>query len=96
MKTHEISACYSGGPGEPYYRPVLQCSCGFSTGRQDAWEDAGRVFDEHEATIQAQAEKEQRKWEVDQEKYFFVLTGKDSTRKCCRRNSPCEKHKGTI
>jgi hypothetical protein len=47
-------------------------------------------------TIQAQAEKEQRKWEVDQEKYFFVLTGKDSTRKCCRRNSPCEKHKGTI
>ena len=41
------SACYSGGPGEPYYQPVMYCLCGFSTERQPSWEDAGREFDEH-------------------------------------------------
>ena len=40
-------AAYYGGPGEPYYRPVLECLCGWSTSRADSWEDAGRELDEH-------------------------------------------------
>ncbi len=50
---HGISAaCYAGGPGEPYYQPVMECLCGFSTGRCDSWEDAGREFDDHLAEAQ--------------------------------------------
>lgn len=41
------TACYSGGPGEPYYQPWMQCMCGFVTERQPSWEDVGRVMDEH-------------------------------------------------
>lgn len=26
-------ACYAGGPGEPYYRPSIECICGWGTGR---------------------------------------------------------------
>ncbi len=44
---HAIDACYSGGPGEPYYQPVLMCSCGFETGRCDNWEIAGSAMDDH-------------------------------------------------
>ena len=40
-------AGYGGGSGEPYYQPVMQCLCGYSTGRQESWEDCGRMFDEH-------------------------------------------------
>ena len=52
-KQHGISACYSGGPGEPYYQPCLDCDCGFSTGRCETWEDAGRAFDEHVKEIRS-------------------------------------------
>lgn len=44
---HGVEACYSGGPGEPYYRPVLDCLCGFSSGRCDNWEEAGSLMDAH-------------------------------------------------
>lgn len=44
---HSVEACYAGGPGEPYYQPVLSCTCGFSTGRCDDWETAGREMDYH-------------------------------------------------
>ncbi len=47
QQEHGIIAFYSGGPGEPYYRPVLECSCGFSSGRSDSWEDAGSAVDAH-------------------------------------------------
>ena len=40
-------ACYSGGPGEPYFQPALGCLCGWETGRTETWEDIGRMFDEH-------------------------------------------------
>lgn len=40
-------ACYSGGPGVPYYQPVLMCTCGWTSGRCDNWEEAGGLFDEH-------------------------------------------------
>lgn len=39
-------ACYSGGPGEPYYQPCICCMCGWSC-REATWEDAGVAFDEH-------------------------------------------------
>lgn len=45
-------AVYSGGPGEPYYRPVMDCMCGFSTGRCASWADAGMAFDLHLASVQ--------------------------------------------
>ncbi len=44
---HGITAFYAGGPGEPYYQPVLECSCGFSSYRCDSWEDAGSAIDAH-------------------------------------------------
>lgn len=44
---HEISCCYSGGPGEPYYQPVMVCSCGFCTARSANWADAGSEMDNH-------------------------------------------------
>ena len=40
-------ACYSGGPGEPYYQPEMICLCGYSTRRQESWEYCGRLFDMH-------------------------------------------------
>jgi hypothetical protein len=46
--THGIQgAYYSGGPGEPYYRPVMECTCGFTTVRHTDWEHAGQEFDTH-------------------------------------------------
>lgn len=44
---HGVTAYYAGGPGEPYYQPVMDCLCGFSTGRCADWESAGRDFDRH-------------------------------------------------
>lgn len=44
-------AVYAGGPGEPYYRPVIECSCGYSTGRQASWQFAGKLFDLHLAEV---------------------------------------------
>ena len=44
---HAIEAYYSGGPGEPYYQPVMSCSCGWSSRRQESWEETGRLMDEH-------------------------------------------------
>ena len=41
------NACYSGGPGEPYYQPTIDCLCGWDSGRCESWEQAGRRFDEH-------------------------------------------------
>jgi hypothetical protein len=39
---------YSGGSGEPYFRPRMECMCGFSTDRVClSWEEAGRQFDLH-------------------------------------------------
>jgi hypothetical protein len=41
--------CYVGGPGEPYYKPHIQCLCGWHTenGGPRSWEEAGQEFDEH-------------------------------------------------
>jgi hypothetical protein len=44
---HEISCCYSGGPGEPYYQAVMSCSCGFRTERCLTWQEAGEEMDAH-------------------------------------------------
>ena len=44
---HSVEAYYSGGHGDPYYQPVLSCSCGFSSGRQFNWQDAGAELDKH-------------------------------------------------
>ena len=45
---HGIAAAtYSGGPGESYFQPVMECLCGFCTPRSENWEEAGRIFDEH-------------------------------------------------
>jgi len=41
------AACYAGGPGVPYYQPVMICTCGFTTDRCDNWEEAGMFFDHH-------------------------------------------------
>jgi hypothetical protein len=41
------AACFSGGPGEPYYQPEMTCLCGFTTGRVESFEEAGRLIDEH-------------------------------------------------
>lgn len=51
IQQHGPEACYAGGSGEPYYQPVLICLCGFSTGRCDSWEDAGREYDKHRKEI---------------------------------------------
>ena len=48
---HGVEACYAGGPGDPYYQPVLSCLCGFSTGRCESWEDAGIAMDDHREEI---------------------------------------------
>lgn len=47
VQEHGITAFYSGGPGEPYYQPVLECTCGFSSGRSESWQEAGIAIDEH-------------------------------------------------
>lgn len=48
---HGVSCCYSGGPGDVYYLPVMMCDCGFDTGRCEDWEEAGRNMDEHVAEV---------------------------------------------
>lgn len=50
---HNIEAYYSAGPGEPYYQPVIGCSCGFSSGRCKNWEEAGEAMDRHIREITA-------------------------------------------
>jgi hypothetical protein len=47
-------AFYAGGPGElPYFRPVMECMCGFATERCPSWEEAGRQLDSHLASVGA-------------------------------------------
>lgn len=41
------TVCYTGGPGEPYYRPTITCICGWYSGRGDSWAVVGELFDEH-------------------------------------------------
>jgi hypothetical protein len=48
------TACYAGGPGEPYYQPAMECMCGWGTGRCKSWQTAGRKFDEHLRTASRQ------------------------------------------
>jgi len=50
---HEVSCCYAGGPGAPYYQPTMNCSCGFSSGRCENWEEAGQAMDIHIAERRA-------------------------------------------
>lgn len=45
--THSIQAYYAGGPGDPYFRPVMACGCGWSTGRCETWAEAAVAYDEH-------------------------------------------------
>lgn len=51
--THEITACYSGGPGVRYYMPFMSCSCGWRSERQDTFEECGALLDEHLAEVKA-------------------------------------------
>lgn len=44
---HGPTAFYAGGGGEPYYQPVIECLCGYSTGRCDDWALAGTLYDVH-------------------------------------------------
>lgn len=44
---HAVHAAYYGGPGEPYFQPVMSCDCGFETERCPNWEEAGRQMDAH-------------------------------------------------
>ena len=46
-QTHEITACFSGGPGPRYYMPFMSCSCGWTSDRQDSFEECGALLDEH-------------------------------------------------
>jgi len=51
-RAHGIeNAAYWGSPGELYYQPAMDCLCGFSTERCASWEDAGREFDAHLASV---------------------------------------------
>lgn len=50
---HGVEAYYAGGPGVPYYQPVLSCTCGWSSGRCDDWEEAGQLLDLHLAETRA-------------------------------------------
>ncbi len=52
---HGPQAGYSGGPGEPYFQPFIDCLCGWSSGRVDSFEMAGELFDAH---IKEQAGRE--------------------------------------
>jgi hypothetical protein len=47
LTEHGPQAFYAGGPGEPYYQPSILCLCNWSTGREQTWEECGRLFDEH-------------------------------------------------
>lgn len=44
---HSVTALYSGGPGEPYFQPVIECSCGWGSGRCESWAEAGGLYDDH-------------------------------------------------
>lgn len=49
-KGHGIAeALYVGGPGVPYYKPYIECLCGWHTvnGGVYSWEEAGAELDEH-------------------------------------------------
>ena len=45
------SIYYAGGPGTVYYQPVIECLCGWSTGRCDNWTEAGQYLDSHLAGL---------------------------------------------
>lgn len=42
---HDVSAYYSSDGDK--YRPVMECSCGFISGRCSDWEEAGIKMDNH-------------------------------------------------
>jgi hypothetical protein len=52
---HAVEACYSGGPGVRYYMPCMLCSCGWTSGRCDTFEEAGALLDEHLEEVKADA-----------------------------------------
>lgn len=58
QQEHEIDAFFSSDGNQ--YKPVLSCSCGFSSGRCDTWEQAGAQLDEHIDIIQAEARPRQQ------------------------------------
>jgi hypothetical protein len=43
---HGVEGAFYNSDGEKYL-PVIDCLCGWSTGRQFNWEDAGAEFDRH-------------------------------------------------
>jgi hypothetical protein len=48
------NAFYSGGPGQPYFRPRMECMCGFVTERSClSWEEAGQQLDAHLGSVGA-------------------------------------------
>lgn len=55
--------CYVGGPGEPYYKPFIECICGWRTinGGVYTWEEAGAEFDEHLADVDAKRQAAAKK-----------------------------------
>lgn len=52
---HGIAGAYYSSNGEQY-QPAMECMCGWSTGRQFNWEDAGVMFDEHLKTVSPEAQ----------------------------------------
>jgi hypothetical protein len=53
---HGVQAYYAGGPGEPYYQPIIDCECGWSSRRCVSFAEAGAAFDEHMETVQGEAQ----------------------------------------
>jgi hypothetical protein len=45
------NAFYMGAPGDMSLHPVMECMCGFSTGRCLSWCAAGRALDVHLASV---------------------------------------------
>jgi len=48
---HRLMAYFSSD-GERY-KPVMDCTCGFDTGRCDSFAEAGEMVDEHLALLEA-------------------------------------------
>lgn len=48
---HGIEAAYYANGPEYKFKPVVDCLCGWSSGRQSNLEDAGRLYDEHIAEV---------------------------------------------
>lgn len=46
MAEHGIAGAFYSSDGERYL-PVMECTCGYSTGRCSDWAGAGESFDDH-------------------------------------------------